>query len=272
MIEEKQILLSKKILIIGGDVTLLNSLEKALLYAGADVKISTTGVNGLVVARNEKPDVILLDSSADDMTIDKFVVAVKSDRLIDTVPLIIVTDDENFDIDGKISSVISKKNLKIDDVINAFEYALTTTPHHDTDDVLDISEISSAPIISETEEGMRVMVIEDDPLLRSLLSARLEKSKIPYQFCHNGTDAMEAIERYKPTIVILDIMLPGQSGLDVLAEMRESRHHKDTPVVIFSNKDSSEDRDLAASLNVKAFFVKAMTDLNDLVNLILKQN
>jgi len=263
----------KKILIIGGNIPLINSLQTGLLYNGADVAIATTGEKGVIKARNQRPDTIILESNISDMTIDVLLKTLSNDELIKNVPIMLIaheignyTEDNN-----KFSSVLDVNKLELTEVIDEVEKSLLLNIDTKKDKILDISESTEIPIANKTSSGVRVIVIEDDPLLRSLLSARLEKSKIAYQFCHNGDDAIDSIEKYKPTIIILDLMLPGKNGLEILAELRKMESLKDIPVIVFSNKDSSKDREQADSLGVNAFLVKAMTDLNDLMSLILKQ-
>lgn len=272
MINENQNLLGKEVLIVGGDVDFVNSLETAFLYVGADVFVETVDVKGVSTAKNKRPDVILFESSIAGMSCGDFIEVLREDSLTKDVPVILITKDDKQDegSDGSCSAIL-KKDMDLAEIMSAVEKALGSSLVDSSDETIDISELADAPVLDESNKDLRVLVIEDDPLLRSLLSARLVKSKIPYQFCHNGNDAIESIRLYKPTVVILDIMLPGMSGLDVLEEMRGTKSMNDIPVVIFSNKDNGEDRDRAAMLGVNAFLVKAMTDLNDLVSLIIKQ-
>ncbi len=148
----------------------------------------------------------------------------------------------------------------------------TTEKSNDSEKLtLDISEPVTIPSDSNLVEKIRVLIIEDDPLLGNLLSTKFAKSEIIYQFCSNGADAMNMILQFKPTVVILDIMLPGKNGLDVLKEIRDYNELNDLPVIIFSNKDNDADRKLARSLGSDTFLVKAMTNLNELVNIILEK-
>lgn len=124
--------------------------------------------------------------------------------------------------------------------------------------------------------GIRVYVVEDDPLLRNLLSIRLEKSSFPYEFNRDGNGAIESMKLFKPDTIILDLMLPGMSGFDILAQIKQEPDLRDVPVIVFSNKDGSEDRQKAKELGANCFYVKAMTDLSELVEkieaLVLEKN
>ena len=129
---------------------------------------------------------------------------------------------------------------------------------------IDISTVDA----EVTATGIRVFVVEDDPLLRNLLSLKMDKSKFPYEFSKDGMNVLPAMRQFKPDIVVLDLMLPGRSGFDVLAEIKGDEKLKSVPVVIFSNKDTQEDKQKAQEMGARGFYVKAMTDLSELIELI----
>lgn len=133
--------------------------------------------------------------------------------------------------------------------------------------VVDISE--PAPILSASD-GVRVFVVEDDTLLKNLLSLKLEQSKFPAEFSIDGVDIIPKLKVFKPQVIVLDIMLPGKTGLDILAEIKAEPGLQETPVIMFSNRDEQADRNRAAELGAAGFYVKAMTDLSDLVVIIDK--
>lgn len=136
--------------------------------------------------------------------------------------------------------------------------------------LIDISEPEVVIPKTESVDNMRVLLVEDDPLLRNLLSMKLQKSEISHTFCNSGLEAMDMVKEYDPTVIILDLMLPGKNGLEVLKEIREDSKYKETPVVIFSNKDDDSDRATAHDLGVEHFLIKATTDLSELLSLIIK--
>lgn len=66
-----------------------------------------------------------------------------------------------------------------------------------------------------------ILVVEDDTEICRLLRLFLETEGFAISFCHNGNDAVTQIRRAKPDIVILDVMLPGQDGIQVCKQARE---------------------------------------------------
>ena len=125
--------------------------------------------------------------------------------------------------------------------------------------------------IHESKAAVKVLIVEDDPLLSNLLAIRFEQANFPCHFNHDGKEVLKDILEFKPHILILDLMLPGVSGLDILEEIRTNQETSSLPVIIFSNRDGAEDKKRAAELGVSGFFVKAMTDLVDLVETIEKK-
>jgi DNA-binding response OmpR family regulator len=119
-------------------------------------------------------------------------------------------------------------------------------------------------------EGIRVFTVEDDTLLRNLLAIKFEKSNVPFEIADDGEDIVNKLKAFRPQIVIMDLMLPGRDGFELLEDIRADKSTAEIPVIIFSNKDSSEDRRRAAELGAKGFYVKAMTDLSDLMATIEK--
>jgi DNA-binding response OmpR family regulator len=63
-------------------------------------------------------------------------------------------------------------------------------------------------------------------------------------------------------------MLPGKEGFELLEELKKSEQTKNVPVIVFSNRDGVNDRKIAEELGATGFYVKAMTDLSELVEKI----
>lgn len=85
-----------------------------------------------------------------------------------------------------------------------------------------------------------ILVIEDDPSLRDGLAMNFQLHGYNTLTAADGDEGMKLAFDSKPDLIILDIMLPGWSGLDILAELREK--NADVPVLILSARDRTKDK------------------------------
>ena len=96
---------------------------------------------------------------------------------------------------------------------------------------------------SEYKEGrqdMRILIAEDEIATAKALKLLLEKAKYSVDIVHNGNDAWDCVSYGSYEVVVLDIMMPGMSGLEVLSAMR--KNHIPTPVLLLTAKSEVEDR------------------------------
>lgn len=96
----------------------------------------------------------------------------------------------------------------------------------------------------------RILLIEDEEDIAALIKLQAELSGYKLHVEVDGINGYRAIEREKPDLVILDIMLPGENGLDVCRKMKSSPELKNIPVIILSAK--SEELDVVLGLELGA--------------------
>ena len=87
---------------------------------------------------------------------------------------------------------------------------------------------------------MRILIAEDEVATAKALKLLMEKSKYSVDIVHNGTDAWDYISAGSYEVIVLDIMMPGMSGLEVVTKMRENGIK--TPVLMLTAKGEIEDR------------------------------
>jgi len=111
----------------------------------------------------------------------------------------------------------------------------------------------------------KVFIVEDDEFLRSLTVKRLEKEGYEVAVSPDGEGAMAGILKAKPDIILLDLLLPGLNGYEVLQKIRDSGETKALPVIVFSNLGQREDIEKAKAIGVNDFLIKANFTLDDVV-------
>lgn len=120
----------------------------------------------------------------------------------------------------------------------------------------------------------KVLIVEDDEFLRSLTAKRLEKEGYQVAVAVDGETAVGTIQAEKPDLILLDLLLPGLNGFQVLEKIKEIDDLKKIPVVVFSNLGQREDIAKAKSLGANDFLIKANFTLDDVtakVNEYLKK-
>ncbi len=111
----------------------------------------------------------------------------------------------------------------------------------------------------------KILVVEDDPFLSVLLKNRLEREAgFEVTVARSGEEALAILDQSRPDLMLLDIIMPGKSGFDVLEELR-TKPGAQPPVIIISNLGQDVDISRGKDLGVVDYFVKAQTSIDDLV-------
>lgn len=116
----------------------------------------------------------------------------------------------------------------------------------------------------DTESKHTILIVEDDGFLRSLAAKRLEKAGYVVGMAVDGESALNIALETKPALILLDLLLPGCDGFEVLRQIRSNEAVKSVPVIIFSNLGRQEDIEKAQQLGVNDFLIKANFTLDDL--------
>ncbi|WP_445665389.1 response regulator [Fodinibius sp. AD559] len=102
-----------------------------------------------------------------------------------------------------------------------------------------------------------ILIVDDDDLTRKLISRLVSK-----EFDHdittkkNGIEALEYVEKNIPQLIILDLMLPGMNGFEILKKVREDQRFSQIKVVLVSAKSRSEDIERGFDLTADEYITK----------------
>jgi two-component system phosphate regulon response regulator PhoB len=102
----------------------------------------------------------------------------------------------------------------------------------------------------------RILVVDDEPDITALVAYHLAKSGYRVSTAATGADALKAAREERPDIVVLDLMLPGLSGYEVLNELRKREETKDVGVILLTARREEADRIRGLSLGADDYLTK----------------
>ncbi len=108
--------------------------------------------------------------------------------------------------------------------------------------------------------GRSVILVEDEPNIAEAIRFLLQRDGWRVEVVTDGAAAMGAVLRAAPALVILDLMLPGQSGLDILTSLRGRRETAALPVLMLTAKGQGRDREAAERAGVSRFMTKPFSN------------
>jgi DNA-binding response OmpR family regulator len=115
----------------------------------------------------------------------------------------------------------------------------------------------------KTVAVQRVLIAEDDRQMALLLSAVLSKDGFEVATVHDGQEALREIKRWKPHILVLDIMLPVVDGFHICQTINEDHTYDPRPkIIIISGRNSDWDQNLGAACGAECYMVKPFSNVD----------
>lgn len=115
------------------------------------------------------------------------------------------------------------------------------------------------------ENALKILLVEDDPFLSNLLKVRLQRENIDVTLARDGEEAIKDLTAGRPSLILLDLILPKKSGFEVLEKISTDPQLKDMPVIIISNLGQTSDIQRGKELGAVEYFVKAKISIDDLI-------
>lgn len=113
--------------------------------------------------------------------------------------------------------------------------------------------------ISPTPEApvRRVLVADDEPHIRRVLTTLLEAHGFEVDTARDGLEALELLRSATEySVILLDLTMPGATGMEVLENLAKLEHRKDIPALVLTAKGQDADRELAFNLGARDFITK----------------
>ncbi|MCK0119499.1 MAG: response regulator [Yoonia sp.] len=121
--------------------------------------------------------------------------------------------------------------------------------------------------------GRRVLLIEDEPNIIEAISFILSRDGWTVHTHEDGETAMDKVRATPPDLIILDVMLPGRSGFDILRDIRAEPDFENLPVMMLTARGQVKDRELALRLGANHFMTKPFSnqDVKDYVRKLMDE-
>ena len=259
-----------RILVVDDEPQNLELMEAILQDAGYEVFPAAGGEEALALAHEKRPDVIILDLMMPGLSGFEVCARVKMDPQTGGIPVLFVTALNQIADKERALAVggddFLTKPVQCAELLARVE-ALLKVRHlnRDLDRALaylqELEMARHAPQVQEGGQGSRpsigapvILVVDDEPLIRQMFCDILHGAGYITHAAENGPQAVEIARKETIDVVLLDIMMPGMSGLDVLAKLGELTPN--SPVIIATASPTSDNAIAALRLGAFDFIVK----------------
>lgn len=259
----------QRLLIVEDDAALRANLEALLRRDGLEI-ITAGTVEAAREALQATPfDCVVTDLSLDDGTGDDLLTLIASGSTASSPPVIVytgraLTPDEEQRLRRHSQSIIIKgarSPERLLDEVTLFLHSVEASLPSDQQRML-----QEARRRDEILDGRTVLLAEDDVRNIFALSSVLEPLGVRLQIARNGREAVQAVQRQKPDLVLMDIMMPEMDGLEAMRRIRAEPHLKQLPIIALTAKAMSDDRARCLEAGASDYIAKPI-DVDKLVSL-----
>jgi CheY-like chemotaxis protein len=206
------------VLVVDDDATAREMIGRMLGREGFRVIVAEDGTAGLRMARDVRPDVITLDVMMRGVDGWSVLSQLKADPDLRDIPVVVV-------------SVVDDRNLGF--ALGAFDYI---TKPVDRERLVETVRRCRSPLADGP-----VLLVEDDDHTRDMMRRVLEREGWSVVEAENGRVGLERAAEVRPSLVLLDLMMPEVDGFHFVAEFRSREEGRDVPVVVITAKDLTAD-------------------------------
>jgi CheY-like chemotaxis protein len=124
---------------------------------------------------------------------------------------------------------------------------------------------------TENKKKYKIAIVDDDKFLLSMYSMKFTKEGMEVTAISDPKEAFDKLkEGLTPDILILDVVMPGMDGIELLEKIRQEKLIPDAVIVILSNQGQQSDIDRAKVFNIQGYIVKATTIPSEVLREVLE--
>lgn len=247
---------NQKIVLIESDVSFGSELSELLQKHGYAVTFVKEGAEGMKKIYDTLPHLVILDVALNGADSYDILAKKQAEPMLTKIPVFLLS-----------TQVIPINMRRVPDgSVKEFLMALHIKPADVVDKVnsyfghIDAATDSASPVVKD-----KLLWVEDDRLIGTILSKKLSSSGFDLMHAKNGEEALEMLTNTVPRAIVLDLVLPNMSGFEILQEIRKNSKLANVPVMILSNLSKQSDIERAKLLGAQKFLVKAAVSLDQIV-------
>lgn len=261
-----------KILIVEDEEVLLDVLKNKLEKEGYDVIAAVNGEEGLKMIDEERPDMVLLDIVMPKIDGFEVLEKLKNKGRLPALPVIIISNSgQPVEVDRAIEygvrDYLVKAEFDPQEVVDKIKKHLNIPPS--TPQVVSggsqVQDITPDQVKQIDAKQYKVLIIEDDKFLRDLMSHKISKEGFETIEAVDGEEGLKTALEKLPHVILLDLILPGMDGFEVLQRIRQDSKIGKTPVMILSNLGQKDDIEKGNQLGATDYLVKAHNTPGEIV-------
>lgn len=246
---------TQKILVITGDASFGERLTKKLSDVGYTVALSREGQEGFKNLVDTLPHLVIIDITVPGLDGYQILEKKAHEPLLASIPVFFMST-QGIPINmrkvpaGSVAEFIVAIQANLDEVVKKIN-----------------NHFNYVPEVVEESKGKekKILWVEDDKLIGNILGKKLLSSGFDVTHAKDGEEAVKDLEQIMPDAIMIDLLLPGMSGFDILQKVRNNPKFKDVPVMILSNLSKPSDIERAKILGAQKFLVKATASLDQIV-------
>lgn len=241
----------KKIFIVA-DESDGNSIKE--LLRNSYTAITSKGMEGIDSIREEKPDIILVDSSVHNLDPEEFLMMLKGNEEIRRIPTVLIYSEESDAFKGNedIVSFVRKPYTKDELLKGIFRAGIVS---------------------SNIRDRKNILIVDDDSAIRNEIREVMLNLGYLTSEAKSGMEMLSKVNLELPDLIILDIMLPDIDGFKMLNQLKVNVRTKHIPVILLSGLEKAEEKAKGLRLGASDYMTKpfAPVELSARVEMVLER-
>jgi signal transduction histidine kinase/DNA-binding response OmpR family regulator len=237
------------VLVVEDDPAAAELMTRYLSGAGYTTEIATSGTQALVKAADLKPAAITLDIILPEVDGWEVMTRLKSDVTTSTIPIVVASIVDNPELGIALGA--------IDYFVKPVDASRLVTRLHQ----LGVKR-------QDGQDKVRVLVVDDESINRDWLTKALEPAGFTVVEAAGGQEGIELAKSMKPDLMLLDLMMPGVTGFDVVEALRADATTREMPIMVLTAANLTEEDKRQLNGRVAKILRRGSVGASDIVGLL----